>query len=217
MPISVPQIINGAKERIARKMPQVQNLSIPDMIAILAIYNAGVAVNFTDWIGKTMRRAQSKIGLKALGENLDCEMEDEHVEMLNHFSAQCGAMPGQNDYRYIAENARLIRALFRDRATAGLAGMTVLALLENTSEIFIPVLAAMGKRLDVKDFTYTDVHGAADVEHSQALAKALDEELHYYTLNRRDRQPSGEEIVERATALTVEFICNIFLARAMNR
>ncbi|MBS3081229.1 hypothetical protein J4221_07195 [Candidatus Pacearchaeota archaeon] len=61
----------------------------------------------------------------------------------------------------------------------GLTNVTVAATLENTSLEFIPYLAKLGKRLECKDFGYTDVHGEADIKHAQELYRGLVEEMQY--------------------------------------
>ncbi len=52
-------------------------------------------------------------------------------------------------------------------------------MLENTSPEFVPYLKELGKKVGCKDFTYTDVHGEADITHAQELYRGLVEEMNY--------------------------------------
>lgn len=139
-------------------------------------YTAAFAVNFTDWIGKTLPWVRSPEAKFALLDNLRCEQEEDHVGMLEHFALQCDALPQRSHYVHVYGKISLVRELFRDVTTAGLHGLVVLSVLENTSEIFIPRLEEIGKVLGCRNLKYTEVHGVADAEHSKLLLKASEAE-----------------------------------------
>ena len=84
----------------------------------------------------------------------------------------------------------------------GLANLTVMAVLENTSLVFIPKLKEFGEKLNVKDFTYTDVHGEADIEHAELFALAMIEE--------GKRFDNSEELINEASRLTMNLLNKIF-------
>lgn len=49
-------------------------------------------------------------------------------------------------------------------------------MLERASLSFIPVLKAAGEECGCENFTYTEVHGEADIGHADAFLVALDAE-----------------------------------------
>jgi hypothetical protein len=140
---------------------------------VLARYTAATAVNFTDWVGKTIPWVRHELSRQVLIDNLRCETVDDHVGMLLNFTTLSGAMPERSDYSHVEEELKKVRSIFNPIQQAGLSGLALCAMLESTSEIFIPDLAERAKRLGCKDFTYTDVHGVADVAHSDGAIKAL--------------------------------------------
>lgn len=144
-----------------------------DSHLVIARYTAAVAVNFTDWIGKTIPFVRHEDSYQVLVNNLRCESAHDHVGMLLQFAELSGSLPGRDDYVHVAEQVGLIRSLFTDSNGAGLCGIALCAFLENTSEIFIPDLARRAKECGCTDFTYTDIHGEADIEHSEAFIRAL--------------------------------------------
>jgi len=144
---------------------------------IISNYTAAIAGNFTDFLGRTLALVRHALSSYVLKQNLGCESVEDHVGMLLGFASKCHALPGRRNYRKVEIALSGIRALFRTQETAGLAGLALIATLENTSEIFIPDLARRGRRCGCKDFSYTDAHGVADREHSKSLYKALIQEV----------------------------------------
>ncbi len=178
--------------------------STKDNHSVIATYTAAVAVNFTDWIGKTLPWARHELARYALTDNLRCEAVQDHVGMLLNFAFYSDATPEAEHYQHVRGAVFEIRQLFADPKTAGLSGVALCAVLENTSEIFIPDLAKRAKECGCKDFTYTDVHGIADVEHSDAFTKATIAEL------TMDYGLHDEQIVLKAATLAVNLIRAIY-------
>lgn len=144
---------------------------------IIARYVAAFAVNFTDWIGKTLPWARHELAQFALRDNLRCEQGQDHIGMLLNFARQAGVHATDLGSYHVSQKVAMIRNLLRDTSNAGLAGLVILSVLEETSKIFIPVLEDMGRRLGITDLTYTQVHGEADAQHSEAFIRALKAEL----------------------------------------
>lgn len=143
----------------------------------IGLYTAAVAINFTDWIGKTLPWVRHERARYALTENLRLEQSDDHVGMLLRFAEDANAMPSEEMFARVAQPVAGIRIFLKDVRNAGFVGLTILAILEGTSPIFIPVLEELGRELGVKDLTYTRVHGEADAAHAEDLANALKAEL----------------------------------------
>ena len=76
-----------------------------------------------------------------------------------------------------------------------------MAVLESTSEIFIPLLASLAKKCNGKDFYYTDKHGTADEDHAKQFVWALSYEIEY----------GGIPIMKIAVRRTLEFLKAIFV------
>lgn len=144
---------------------------------IVACYTAAIAVNFTDWMGKTLPWARHEKSRLALTDNIRCESVDDHVGMLLEFARSCQAFPQEFHFNRVEEEVQEVRRLFKNPQTAGLSGVALMAILENTSEIFIPVLAKIATRLGSKNLRYTQIHGVADIEHSRAFTEAFEAEL----------------------------------------
>ena len=193
------KFISNAKNEVGRIIAH----SKVDSRTIIARYTAAVAVNFTDWIGKTIPWARHETARHALVDNLRCEAVHDHVRMLLNFAALSKAMPDREDYAHTYDEVTDIRKLFAEPTTAGLSGVALCAVLENTSEIFIPDLARRAKECGCTDFEYTNVHGEADVEHSDAFLRATEAEQ---TMGYRN----PEYFVRDATELAVALIARIY-------
>lgn len=192
--MTAQELISNAKERVR----WIVENSKTDSRTVIARYTAAVAVNFTDWIGKTIPWARHETAYHALVDNLRCEASQDHVGMLLRFAAHSKAMPDHKDYAHTYDEVASIRKLFAEPATAGLSGVALCAVLENTSEIFIPDLARRAKELGCTDFTYTNVHGEADAEHSDAFLRATEAEE---TMGYRSAEYFVNDAAEQAIAL----------------
>lgn len=189
MNITPKDLIKRAKERLAAHFEDLgthlhrRAFSTPPADSetkkrfMIAKYTAAFAVNFTDWIGKTHPWVRSPEARFALDDNLRCEQKQDHVGMLLRFTTQCKAVPEREHYDAVAREVADIRDLFKDVRVAGLTGLVLLAILENTSEVFIPRLEDWARSMGCTDLEYTSVHGEADVEHSDTLLKALEVEV----------------------------------------
>jgi len=171
--MTVNEHISKAKSQIEKIVRKCKT----DSRTIIARYTAAVAVNFTDWIGKTIPWVRHEISYHTLVDNLRCESANDHVGMLLRFAKLCNALPESDDFAQTYEEVSAIRHLFAEPATAGLAGVVLCAVLENVSEIFIPDLAGRAKSCGCTNFEYTDVHGEADIKHSKAFIDAVEAEL----------------------------------------
>lgn len=167
------QIIQNAVEEI-RKVVIDSKANNRDVIAR---YTAAIAVNFTDWIGKTIPWVRHETAHHVLVDNLRCESVDDHVSMLLSFASSSGAMPEGGDYNYVYDEVTDVRKLFSEPATSGLSGVALCAVLENSSLVFIPDLARRARLTGCTDLTYTNVHGEADIDHSRAFLKAVEREV----------------------------------------
>jgi len=140
---------------------------------VIGRYTYAFRDNFTSWMAYAAALAESDIARNTLSENLRCELVDNHSAMLQKFAVDSKALLHYNMQAEVEQEANAITELFRDPIHGGFYGTAVCAILENTSPVFIPELARMAKQVGCQDFTYTDVHGAADQKHASALEAAL--------------------------------------------
>lgn len=192
--MSIHELISEGKIRVSRAVAGAH----AQHRKVISRYTAAIAVNFTDWLGKTFPWVRHEKGRFVVMDNLRSESVQDHVGMLLRFAGQCRAWPETVDYIHTDEAVASIRALFAAPVSAGLAGLALCAALENTSEVFIPDLAQRAKTLGCEDLTYTDVHGAADEAHSRAFLEAVEAEQ---TMGYRDSEFFIREGVERAVVL----------------
>jgi len=128
----IQDLILDAKAQVQKIVEE----SNADSRTVIARYTAAMAVNFTDWIGKTIPWVRHETACHTLLDNLRCEATHDHVGMLLLFAKLSNALPSQEDYTHTAGEVAAIRHLFVNPIEAGLSGVTLCAVLENTSEIF---------------------------------------------------------------------------------
>ena len=162
----------GATDRILRR-GQVLTTDPDKAKWLISKYTAAFAINFTDWMGKTLPWVRHELARYALTDNLRCEATEDHVGMLIEFAKDCEAFPDTGNYLDTAHAVSMVRDLLKDPRTAGLAGLTMMTLLEHTSAKFIPVLERMATLCGSTNLRYTQVHGEADKKHSEAFTNAL--------------------------------------------
>jgi hypothetical protein len=150
----------------------------------IARYVLAFAVNFTDWIGKSLQGIKSPDAEVALIRNLVCEMKEDHISMLFDFGWQAGAVfyvgIGTAEQGEVFKRLAQIRKFFTRVETCGLVGLSFLTALESISDLFIPVLEQLGASCGVTDFTYINHHGEADKEHTVDLVNALKAEASWH-------------------------------------
>ncbi len=166
-------MIQGIIDQATEDVRQIVERAHVDSMTMIARYAAAFAVNFTDWMGRTILWVRHEKSRYVLADNLRCESVEDHVGMLLQFAELSGALPARVHFATVRREVSEIRHLFRDPLTAGLSGMVLLTVLEVTSEVFIPDLAERARRCGCTNFTYTDVHGSADIAHSLAFTEAV--------------------------------------------
>lgn len=170
---------------------------------VLAIYAAVIEPNFIPWVAAASVSARSVQARYAASENLYEEVGENHQGMLHRFVADVNCSPSDRHFTYVAKPVQRMREVVSKMN--GLTNTTILAYLENTSEVFIPVLAGIAEDLGANDFEYTDKHGVADIEHSKQFLWALGYER---KLHRTPDAVIGEAIMD-----TQRFIWDIFRIR----
>ena len=182
------------KERIDLELERVRSGltlpsvdSLPDLqkASVVSNYGAAIEPNFVQWMYDTYLSVESYRAKKVLDENLHTEIADDHRRMLRNFVRDCGVDTHLVlSLQDVSVPVLKMWALFV--VGSGLSNLSVITALENASLTFIPYLAEIGEKLGCKDFTYTNVHGAADIGHATSLRDGLVEELKFVGSQRDD-------------------------------
>jgi len=195
----VDEQLELAKQRIARTLVQ-QDLSESQIRDLIGTYRVAIEPNFIPWMQRAYETARSEVAKKVILENIQVEVSQDHPKMLRDFSRGSGVPLDIRHYARVSKPALEMWNLFGN--DNGLTNIAIVATLENTSLEFIPYLANLGKRVGCTDFTYTDVHGEADIVHANELYRGLVEEMEY------DNVPW--ETVATAVDKTSKFLEDIF-------
>jgi hypothetical protein len=177
--VKIDQIIENARGAVTGAVAQWSGFGGADSpthaacSTLIGRYTAAIAGEFQMYLGATCNFARHEDARHALADNIRCEMSDDHVSMLYRFAAQSKATPRVEDREWVEHYCQNVREVFSDINNVGLAGLTVLTILEGVSDIFIPVLEQAAVHNGCADLTYVRVHGEADVAHSRAFANAL--------------------------------------------
>src|SRR3989344_1817490 len=172
---SLEQQIEQTTEQVVACLKPVSEIDGNQARTILRRYVAAIEPNFLAWMSAAAISARSPYGKYAAEENLWVEIRDNHPGMLRNFAKECTAEPDANDFQAVQTEVNSIRQITAE--LSGLRNLVLMMLLENTSSAFVPYLAEIGKKLGAKDFTYTDVHGEADIEHANQFLRAVNDEM----------------------------------------
>lgn len=178
-PMSLGEVMQQHREQVARDLPDIDLMSDEEIAVVLLTYQMVIEPNFIRWMLETWRRCRSEVAIEACRDNLVCEINENHPQMLRTFVAPAYSFEqavtiATGRARRITRNAAFgnIDEILAERSDA-LDGLLVMACLENDSIAFIPWLAKAGARLGVTDFTYTNKHGEADIHHANQFFKAV--------------------------------------------
>ncbi len=173
----VDEQLELAKQRIGKSLVTLDDLSESQIRDLIGTYRVAIEPNFISWMQRAYETANSKVAKKIILENIRDEVSQDHPKMLRDFSTDSGV---PLDTRYYAKVSKPVLEMWKLFGNDnGLINVAVVATLENTSLEFVPYLANLGKRAGCNDFTYTDVHGEADIAHAQELYRGLVEEMSY--------------------------------------
>lgn len=191
----------GATHEVAGFLRPVEQLAAEEGRKVIQRYVAVFEGNFLSWMSGGSIAARSLGARYAADENLLVELRDNHPGMLRGFAVSCAAEPEREDYAYMQKDIAIIRNMTKE--LSGLKNICLMGVLENTSAAFVPYLAELGKKLGCEDFTYTNVHGEADIQHANQFLEALtDEQMHGYV--------SSEKDIDSTIQLTLQLLKRIF-------
>ncbi len=170
---------------------------------MLSKYTAALAVNFTDWIGKTYLWTRSLEAQLALMDILNQEQTNDRIGALHRLAKQCQAMPHEEHFTAVEEKVSAVRHLLMDIQTVGISGLAVIAILENASEVFMPTLESWAISLGCIDFEYFEAKEKPNGKHASSLLNGLEIEL---SRNYRNL----EQLLSTAEAHSLRLLSSIF-------
>jgi len=178
---TVDESLDSAKRRIDVALAPVDSLTLEQVRDIIGTYRVAIEPNFIPWMQIAYETARSGVAKRVILENIGDEISQDHPSMLRNFATSSGVELRTEHYTKASKPVLDMWKLIDPKD--GLTNVAIAATLENTSLVFIPYLAMLGKRARCQDFTYTDVHGEADIEHAQELHKGLVEEMQLANLS----------------------------------
>jgi hypothetical protein len=166
-----------ARQRIRKKLVPIDSLSDGEVKDLIGIYRIAIEPNFIPWMQRAYETAKSDIAKRVILKNIQDEISQDHPKLLRDFSASSGVLLHTRHYATVSKPVLEMWTLFGNNDS--LTNVTIATTLENTSLEFIPYLRNLGKKAGCTDFTYTDVHGEADLKHARELNRGLIEEMGY--------------------------------------
>mgnify|MGYP001611967737 CR=1 FL=1 len=173
----VDEQLKLAKGRVSSFLVPIEKLGDTQARAIIGTYRVAVEPNFIPWMLQAYETARSQKAKRALKQNINDEISQNHPKMLRDFAQSCGVVVSEEHYRRAAQPVLEMWSLFTRQDN--LRNIGIAATLESTSQVFIPYLAEIGRKLRCTNFTYTDVHGEADIEHARDLHEGLVQEMEH--------------------------------------
>jgi hypothetical protein len=176
--------INSLKEWMTKHIDTLYDISDDQKRAIIRRYVAAIQPNFIVWLSAAHVSCNSSYAQYACRSNLVCEISEDHRGMLYAFARDIDCLPSQQDDEKVATEVDSINKLLAKYTSThrGFIGAYMMALLENTSCVFIPWLEKVAIQLGATDLRYTQTHGEADIEHADQFVRAsIDESIMYHT------------------------------------
>ena len=160
---------------LIQSLPDITKLTKNQQRGIIARYTGALEPNFIAWMSATHISVSSQAAQQLTKKNVQEEASENHQDMLNRFARAAKACPGAKDFDAIYKQVSAVRNFI-----SGLDGVQLLvsmAFFEDFIAQFMPYLAQLAAERGSKDFQYTDVHSAGDVEHTKQLYAAVDAEM----------------------------------------
>ncbi len=178
---------------------------------VLGRYSSAIIPNFIPWLKLTQDSLNSSEAREEVRKNIEDEIKGDHPGMLRRFVSSAGIVYSPDTSLTNLRDLHFINGdVFYRSPPSSLRKIAALAVMENTSLKFIPVLESYARSLGGKDFEYTQVHGEADIEHAKDLYDALRQEFDYLSKD----YPLGfrEKAVRIGATHAAEFLLNILNA-----
>jgi hypothetical protein len=194
----VISVLERAKQEVGGFLPEPNK---EEGARALRKYTAAIEGNFIAWMGVATLCAKSVQGRYAASENLWVEVKDDHAGMLRNFARCAQCEPSLPDYQAVSVEVESIRKMVS--RLSGLECLALMAVLENTSGVFVPWLEKVAAELGSTDLKYTKIHGEADIDHADQFAWALSHEIELHE--------NADFTLDNAVKTTLQFLKRIFV------
>jgi hypothetical protein len=140
---------------------------------VLRRFGAAVEGNFLEWLRGTEAACVSETAKTIVARNIRTEVEEDHPGLLHDLLERRRSLPGEQDFRDVAEAVGAIRRQCVDRDAVSL--LSTVSVLESTAYIFLPTVDRICNT-DPGTSAFVERHLAVDVTHSEEIKIALLEE-----------------------------------------
>ncbi|MFT4311458.1 MAG: iron-containing redox enzyme family protein [Candidatus Woesearchaeota archaeon] len=207
--IFLNQELDKSKQRVSELVKTHENVSDKQAKKILGNYGVAIGNNFVPWMVHAYANANSKVSKAYLLENLDEEIHGNHPRMLRDFLADAGVVIGMDNYFDVSKPvADMNKLVYGCSFSSNIVATT----LENVSPVFIPYIANLAKQLGSKNFTYTDVHGEADIVHAeQAFKGSIQEMMYKKCLCPADKKVAST--IDKTTGFLEQILSPVYIAK----
>lgn len=176
------EVLKGLSREISASLPDVSTLSLKQLAYVLLVYDSMIRPHFVPLLANAWTRCKSTEARQACADNILCEVNENHPQMLADFARVALSIATREDIeQYVRSNGyghmEELNTLTMQQYDSALPALIILAALENTSLVFIPWLEEAAKRLGAVDLTYTQKHGEADIKHADQFIEAVEAEL----------------------------------------
>lgn len=165
----------------------IDDVGFKQLCRIFIAYDRFIRPNFILWLMLTKHAAKTDEGLRVIQENLECEISENHPQLLLDITEQVLKKWGQTQHLNKL-TSKVGWSSDIDQLTeyaSGSTGFFMMTLLENASLEFIPWMKkAAAEQFGITDVKYFDIHGLADIAHADAFrlvcAKECDESSKFH-------------------------------------
>ncbi len=207
--MNIRENINNLRKEVVGFLPPIEGTSTERLSEIFLTYDSFIRPNFIMWLMLNKPTLKSEVAIKACEDNLECEINDNHPQLLLNFIEPIiranimNEVVIKNVENKIIENFGLINKITQF-SSMPLTGLYVMAILENTSIEFVVWMKKASEKLGLKNKKYLDVHGEADILHANEFLNALESEI-----DLQDKKPS-DEYLDETKEVTLKLLKVIF-------
>jgi hypothetical protein len=175
--------IKNFSQKVSQILFPIEGLNVQSTKIILSRYKYVFEGNFITWMTSSYLFAQSLEAKQNSFENIWVEVIQNHPGLLHEFARAASI---NIDTDQIDESISKIREQISQQKSV--YSITLMALLESSSAIFVPYLENLAISLGVKDLKYSQIHGIADIKHADQFLESLNAENAYYDDEKFDTQ-----------------------------
>ena len=180
----IREAMDVLKANVSGMLPNIPTSSKKRLAYVLLVYRGLIEPNFVPMLTNVWTRCRTEAARKACADNILCEVSEDHPQMLRNFVQPALKYASLSEVDLYIRNGdgamERLNNVTWNRYVPTVWGLIVLASLENASLAFIPWLQEAAEKLGVTDFTYTQKHGVADIEHANQFLQAVEEEATAY-------------------------------------